>query len=182
MCEVTYLTEDKINFKSYIMRTILRQIILGIFLSVAVSSVVSAQQLNMGDILPQDTNVRVGKLDNGMGYYLRHNAKSTGLADFYIVYDVGSVQEEDSQNGLAHFLEHMMFNGTKHFPDDSMILWLESIGMQFGTNLNAATGMEMTYYQLTQVPLKRESIVDSMLLILHDWSGYLAMQDKKIDK
>ena len=182
MCEVTYLTEDKINFKSYIMRTILRQIILGIFLSVAVSSVVSAQQLNMGDILPQDTNVRVGKLDNGMGYYLRHNAKSTGLADFYIVYDVGSVQEEDSQNGLAHFLEHMMFNGTKHFPDDSMILWLESIGMQFGTNLNAATGMEMTYYQLTQVPLKRESIVDSMLLILHDWSGYLALEDKKIDK
>ena len=79
-------------------------------------SVASAQQLNMGDMLPQDTNVRVGKLDNGMGYYLRHNAKSTGLADFYIVYDVGAVQEEDSQNGLAHFLEHMMFNGTKYDP------------------------------------------------------------------
>lgn len=182
MCEVTYLTEDKINFRSYIMRTILRQIVLGIFLLVAECSVASAQQLNMGDMLPQDTNVRVGKLDNGMGYYLRHNAKSTGLADFYIVYDVGAVQEEDSQNGLAHFLEHMMFNGTKHFPDDSMIRWLESIGMQFGTNLNAATGMEMTYYQLTQVPLKRESIVDSMLLILHDWSGYLALENEKIDK
>ena len=164
------------------MRTILEQIILGIFLLIVGSGITSAQQLNMGDILPQDTSVRVGKLDNGMRYYLRHNAKSTGLADFYIVYDVGSVQEEDSQNGLAHFLEHMMFNGTKHFPGDSMIRWLESIGMQFGTNLNAATGMEMTYYQLTQVPLKRESIVDSMLLILHDWSGYLALEDKKIDK
>ena len=164
------------------MRTILGQIILGVFLLVMGSGVISAQQLNMGDILPQDTSVRVGKLDNGMRYYLRHNAKSTGLADFYIVYDVGSVQEEDSQNGLAHFLEHMMFNGTKHFPGDSMIRWLESIGMQFGTNLNAATGMEMTYYQLMQVPLKRESIMDSMLLILHDWSGYLALEDKKIDK
>lgn len=164
------------------MRTILGQIILGVFLLMVESGVISAQQLNMGDVLPQDTNVRVGKLDNGMGYYLRHNAKSAGLADFYIVYDVGAVQEEDSQNGLAHFLEHMMFNGTKHFPDDSMIRWLESIGMQFGTNLNAATGMEMTYYQLTQVPLKRESIVDSMLLILHDWSGYLALEDKQIDK
>ena len=164
------------------MRTILGQIILGVFLWVMGSGITSAQQLNMGDILPQDTSVRVGKLDNGMRYYLRHNAKSAGLADFYIVYDVGSVQEEDSQNGLAHFLEHMMFNGTKHFPGDSMIRWLESIGMQFGTNLNAATGMEMTYYQLTQVPLKRESIVDSMLLILHDWSGYLALEDKKIDK
>ena len=164
------------------MRTILGQIILGVFLWVMGSGVTSAQQLNMGDILPQDTSMRVGELDNGMRYYLRHNAKSAGLADFYIVYDVGSVQEEDSQNGLAHFLEHMMFNGTKHFPGDSMIRWLESIGMQFGTNLNAATGMEMTYYQLTQVPLKRESIVDSMLLILHDWSGYLALEDKKIDK
>ena len=164
------------------MRTILGQIILGVFLLMVESGVISAQQLNMGDVLPQDTNVRVGKLDNGMGYYLRHNAKSAGLADFFIVYDVGAVQEEDSQNGLAHFLEHMMFNGTKHFPDDSMIRWLESIGMQFGTNLNAATGMEMTYYQLTQVPLKRESIVDSMLLILHDWSGYLALEDEQIDK
>ena len=101
------------------MRTILEQIILGIFLLIVGSGITSAQQLNMGDILPQDTSVRVGKLDNGMRYYLRHNAKSTGLADFYIVYDVGSVQEEDSQNGLAHFLEHMMFNGTKHFPGDS---------------------------------------------------------------
>lgn len=85
------------------MRTILEQIILGIFLLIVGSGITSAQQLNMGDILPQDTSVRVGKLDNGMRYYLRHNAKSTGLADFYIVYDVGSVQEEDSQNGLAHF-------------------------------------------------------------------------------
>lgn len=164
------------------MKTILQQIILGGILLVTGFGVACAQQLNMADVLPLDTAVRVGKLDNGMAYYLRHNAKSAGLADFYIVYDVGSIQEEDSQSGLAHFLEHMAFNGTEHFPGDSMIRWLESIGMQFGTNLNAATGMEMTYYQLTQVPLKRESIMDSMLLILHDWSGYLTLEDKEIDK
>ena len=164
------------------LKIVLGRIILGIFLLMAGVRVACAQQLNMGDVFPLDTTVRIGRLDNGMSYYLRHNAKSKGLADFYIVYDVGSVQEEDSQNGLAHFLEHMMFNGTKNFPDNSMVRWLESIGMQFGTNLNAATGMEMTYYQLTQVPLKREGIIDSMLLILHDWSGFLSLGEKEIDK
>lgn len=171
--------KEKYRFK--MMKT-LRQIIWGMLLLAAGAGVCHAQQLNMADRLPLDTTVRIGCLDNGMAYYLRHNAKSPGLADFYIVYDVGSVQEEDSQTGLAHFLEHMMFNGTHNFPGDSMIRWLESIGMQFGSNLNAATGMEMTFYQLTQVPLKRETIADSVLLILHDWSGYLALEDREIDK
>ena len=164
------------------MRTILQRIVFSLLLLAGGAGVVSAQQLNMGDVLPLDSAIRVGRLDNGMTYYLRHSGKAVGLADFYIVYDVGAIQEEDSQNGLAHFLEHMMFNGTKNFPDNSMIQWLESIGMQFGTNLNAATGMEMTYYQLTQVPLKREGIIDSMLLILHDWSGFLSLGEKEIDK
>lgn len=143
---------------------------------------VIAQPLKMGDELPLDTAVRIGKLDNGMRYFLRHNGQSAGMADFYIVYNVGSIQEDDTQSGLAHFLEHMAFNGTRHFPGNSMIGWLESIGLQFGTNLNAATGMEMTYYQLTQVPLKRESVTDSLLLILHDWSGSLLLEKKEIDK
>lgn len=85
------------------MRTILGQIILGVFLLVMGSGVISAQQLNMGDILPQDTSMRVGELDNGMRYYLRHNAKSAGLADFYIVYDVGSVQEGIRKMGWRIF-------------------------------------------------------------------------------
>ena len=146
------------------------------------STISVAQQLNMADQLPVDPEVRIGKLDNGMTYYLRHNENPAGMADFYILYNVGSIQEEDSETGLAHFLEHMAFNGTKNFPGNSMINWLESIGLQFGTNVNAATGMEMTYYMLSQVPLKRESIIDSTLLILHDWSHYISLDDKEIDK
>lgn len=140
------------------------------------------QQLNMADQLPVDPEVRIGQLDNGMSYYLRHNENPAGMADFYILYNVGSIQEEDSESGLAHFLEHMAFNGTKNFPGNSMIDWLESIGLQFGTNVNAATGMEMTYYMLSQVPLKRESIVDSTLMILHDWSHFITLDDREIDK
>lgn len=143
---------------------------------------VEAQTLKMGDELPIDTAVRTGRLDNGMTYFIRHNDKPAGLADFYIVYDVGSIQEEDSQSGLAHFLEHMAFNGSKHFPNNTMTNWLESLGMQFGTNINAATGMEMTYYQLMQVPVKRDATIDSLLLILHDWSGSLTLGKKEIDK
>ncbi len=158
-----------------------RIILLATLLLVGMGTTI-AQRLNMGDELPLDSAVRIGKLDNGMTYLLRHNNKPTGMADFYIVYDVGSIQEEDTQTGLAHFLEHMAFNGTKHFPGNSMTRWLESIGLQFGTNLNAATGMEMTYYQLAQVPLKRETIIDSLLLILHNWSGSLSLGSKEIDK
>lgn len=143
---------------------------------------VKAQQLNMGDELPIDPNIRIGQFDNGMTYYLSHNKKPAGMADFYIVFDVGAIQEEDHQAGLAHFLEHMAFNGTKHFPANTLTRWLEQTGLQFGTNLNAATGMEMTYYQIMQVPLKRESTIDSLLLVLHDWSGFLTLRDKDIDK
>lgn len=151
-------------------------------ITAGVASAQQLPQLNMADKLPLDPEVRIGRLDNGMAYYLRPNGNPAGMADFYIVHHVGAVQEEDSQNGLAHFLEHMAFNGTKNFPGNSMIKWLESIGLQFGTNINAATGMEMTYYQLTQVPLRRPGITDSALLVLHDWSHFLTLDDAGIDK
>lgn len=159
-----------------------RQLIVTVIAVISCILPVAAQRLNMGDELPVDSAVRIGKLHNGMTYYLRHNENPKGKADFYMVYHVGAIQEDDNQSGLAHFLEHMAFNGTKHFPGDKMVRWLESIGLQFGTNLNAATGMESTYYQLTQIPMARESVTDSMLLILHDWSGYLQLTDKEIDK
>lgn len=160
----------------------LKQFFFGVILLLAGAGTIAAQQMNMGDELPLDSAVRIGKLANGMTYLIRHNVKPAKMANFYIVYDVGSIQEEDSQSGLAHFLEHMAFNGTEHFPGNSMTHWLEDIGLQFGTNLNAATGMEMTYYQLAQVPLQRETIIDSLLLILHDWSGSLSLDRKEIDK
>ena len=136
--------------------------------------------------LKQDPAVRTGRLKNGMTYYIRHNAKEAGLADFYIAQRVGSILEEPRQRGLAHFLEHMAFNGTKHFPGKGkqlgIVPWCETIGVKFGVNLNAYTSIDQTVYNISAVPLKREGIVDSCLLILNDWSHYLLLEDKEIDK
>ena len=136
--------------------------------------------------LKQDAAVRTGKLKNGMTYYIRHNAKEPGLADFYIAQRVGSILEEPRQRGLAHFLEHMAFNGTKHFPGKGkqlgIVPWCETIGVKFGVNLNAYTSIDQTVYNISAVPLKREGIADSCLLILNDWSHYLLLEDKEIDK
>ena len=136
--------------------------------------------------LKQDASIRKGTLKNGMTYYIRHNAKEAGLADFYIAQKVGSIQEEPRQRGLAHFLEHMAFNGTKNFPGKGkklgIVPWCETIGVKFGANLNAYTSVEQTVYNISAVPLKREGIIDSCLLILHDWSHYLLLEDKEIDK
>src|SRR5574344_2203328 len=94
--------------------------------------------------IPIDPNVRYGKLKNGLTYYIRHNEKPKERADFYIAQNVGAILEEDAQNGLAHFLEHMCFNGTKNFPDKLILTWLESKGVKFGMNLNAHTGTDET--------------------------------------
>jgi len=136
--------------------------------------------------LPQDPAVRIGRLDNGLTYYLRHNAKEAGLADFYIAQRVGSILEEPRQRGLAHFLEHMAFNGTKHFPGKDgrlgIVPWCETIGVKFGANLNAYTSVDQTVYHIGSAPLKREGILDSCLLVLNDWSHYILLEDKEIDK
>lgn len=141
---------------------------------------VSAQQ--QMPQLPADPDVRIGKLDNGLTYYIRHNEMPKGQVNMHIAQKVGSVQEEDNQRGLAHFLEHMCFNGTEHFPGNSLISWLETIGVKFGYNLNAATYPDKTVYDITGIPTVRESAVDSCLLILHDWADGLLLETKEIDK
>ena len=130
--------------------------------------------------LPLDPAVRIGVLDNGMTYYIRHNEKPKGQASFYIYHDVGAVQEDDDQQGLAHFLEHMAFNGTKNLPDKAMIERLEAAGVQFGLNLNAATSWDYTKYEIKDLPVTAEN-VDLALLILHDWSQFIALEPAEID-
>ncbi|MDE6309948.1 MAG: insulinase family protein, partial [Muribaculaceae bacterium] len=142
----------------------------------------SAQMEQMGQPLPVDPNVRIGKLDNGLTYYLRHNEKPKGQADFYIAQKVGSILEEDNQRGLAHFLEHMCFNGTENFPGNSLIQWLESKGVKFGVNLNAITGVDYTIYNIANVPVADSNVQDSVLLILHDWADGLLLDPEEIDK
>lgn len=140
---------------------------------------VTAQQLPK---LPLDPAVKMGKLDNGLTYYIRHNEKPKGQADFYIAQKVGSILENDSQRGLAHFLEHMCFNGTENFPGNSLIDYLESKGVKFGANLNAYTSIDETVYNISNVPVGDESVVDSCLIILHDWADGLLLDPEEIDK
>lgn len=132
--------------------------------------------------IPVDANVRIGKLDNGLTYYIRKNKLPENRADFYIAQKVGSIQETPEQRGLAHFLEHMCFNGTTHFPDNTLIEYLETIGVKFGANLNAYTSIDETVYNISNVPVMREGVIDSCLLILHDWSNDLLLDPKEIDK
>ena len=131
--------------------------------------------------LPNDPDVRVGKLENGMTYYIRHNDKPAQRAEFYLATDAGAYQEEDDQDGLAHFLEHMCFNGTKNFPGKALLEWLQSIGAEFGRNINASTGFEQTQYMLNNIPIVRESIIDSCLLIMHDYSHFVTCDPVEID-
>ena len=132
--------------------------------------------------LPIDPKVRIGVLDNGLTYYIVKNQEPVGQAEFFIMQKVGSILEEDSQRGLAHFLEHMAFNGTENFPGNSVISYLETIGVKFGQNLNAGTGLDETVYNISAVPVKRETIIDSCLLILRDWSCAISLNGEDIDK
>ena len=138
-------------------------------------------QAQMDQQLPADPAVRKGVLENGLTYYIRHNEKPKGMAEFYILHDVGAIQENDNQQGLAHFLAHMAFNGTKNYPGKSLIEYLEKIGVKFGANLNAGTSWDYTQYYMTDVPVARESVVDSTLMILHDWSHFITLDPKEID-
>ncbi len=142
---------------------------------------IQAQQNPMFAPLPEDAELRKGVLPNGLTYYIRHNAKPENQADFYIYDRVGAVQEEDLQIGLAHFLEHMAFNGTKNFPDKNMINYLESVGVKFGANLNAWTAMEQTQYMMQGVPLSDPTVVDNVLMILHDWAYFISLEEEEID-
>lgn len=140
---------------------------------------VRAQQM---PLVPVDKEVRIGKLDNGLTYYIRHNEYPKNQVDFYIAQKVGSILEEDDQRGLAHFLEHMCFNGTKNFPGNSMVKWLESVGVKFGYNLNAYTSIDETVYRISSVPTERIGVQDSCLMILSDWADGLLLNGKDIDE
>lgn len=132
--------------------------------------------------IPVDKDVRMGKLENGLTYYIRFNNWPEQRAEFYIAQRVGSIQENDDQRGLAHFLEHMCFNGTEHFKGNDIVKWCETIGVKFGRDLNAYTSIDQTVYNISNVPTTREGIIDSCLLILHDWADGLLLEPEEIQK
>lgn len=148
----------------------------------AFSLAIPAGAQGMMDPLPLDPSVRQGVLPNGLTYYIRHNETPKGQADFYIAQKVGSALENDEQRGLAHFLEHMCFNGTVNFPGNQIVSWLESKGVKFGENLNAYTSIDETVYNISNVPTASIAVQDSCLLILHDWADGLLLEPEEIDK
>lgn len=141
-----------------------------------------ADNYNGAALIPVDPDVRIGRLENGLTYYIRHNRKPENQVSFYIAQKVGSVLEEENQRGLAHFLEHMCFNGTRNFPGNSLIKYLESIGVKFGANLNAYTSIDETVYNIDNVPVNVPGAIDSCLTILRDWADGLLLDGEEIDK
>ncbi|QGK73670.1 pitrilysin family protein [Flavobacterium sp. SLB02] len=128
-----------------------------------------------------DKNVTTGKLKNGLTYYILHNEEPKDRASFYFVQNVGAILEDDNQNGLAHFLEHMAFNGTEHFKGKGIIKMLEKNGVSFGKDINAYTAQDETVYNISSVPIANQKLIDSTLWVLHDWSGSLSLTDTEID-
>ncbi len=141
----------------------------------------SAQDNPMLRPLPGDPAVKVGKLDNGLTYYIRHNELPAKRVELYLATNAGAILETPDQDGLAHFLEHMCFNGTENFPGKGILNWLQSIGAEFGRNINASTGFEETQYMLNNIPVERESVLDSCLMVLRDYSHFVTNDPKEID-
>lgn len=147
----------------------------------AVTVLTVQAQIDINQKLAHDSMTVIGKLPNGITYYLRHNEEPKGRASFYIIRNAGALLEEEEQNGLAHFLEHMAFQGTKNFPGKGITSGLEKHGVAFGRNINAYTGHNETVYNISEVPTINESLIDTCLLILHDWSCYLTLDGQEID-
>jgi len=129
-----------------------------------------------------DKDIVHGRLRSGLTYYIRANKQPEQRAEFYLVQNTGSLQEEENQRGLAHVLEHMAFNGGKYFPENAVDEYMESIGMKRGENLNAYTGFGETVFMIMDVPTTRQSIIDSCLLILKDFSAHLTLAHPAIEK
>ena len=160
----------------------MKKILATLLLTMIGAVMMMAQDMSQLPSIPTDPDVRIGKLDNGLTYYVRHNNWPEQRAEFYIAQRVGSIQENDDQRGLAHFLEHMAFNGSKHFKGNELLRWCESVGVKFGTDLNAYTSIDQTVYNISNVPTTREGIIDSCLLILYDWADGLLLEQEEIEK
>jgi zinc protease len=131
--------------------------------------------------LPFDEKIRIGKLDNGLTYYIRYNKKPEHRAEMRLVVNAGSILEDENQRGLAHFVEHMCFNGTKHFEKNELVSCLEAMGIQFGPEINAFTSFDETVYMLT-VPTDSAEILDNAYLVMEDWAHNVTFDSSEIDK
>src|ERR1017187_9742132 len=160
----------------------MKKILFALLIIMTLFVIVKAQSTtDLNAPIPMDPNVRIGKLSNGMTYYIMRNTKPEHRAEFRLAVNVGSTQENDDQQGLAHFTEHMAFNGTTHFAKNELIDYIESIGSKFGADLNAYTSFDETVYML-QIPTDSATIVDKAFVIFEDWAHNLSFDHTEIDK
>ncbi len=152
-------------------------------ISIVSTSFVLAQPglLQLSQKLPTDPNVKVARLSNGLTYYIRKNSKPEKKVELRLVINAGSILEDDDQQGLAHFTEHMAFNGTKNFKKNDLISYLQTIGVEFGADLNAQTGFDETIYILP-IPTEKKENVEKGFQILEDWASTVAFDPTEIDK
>src|SRR5262245_47344406 len=165
-----------------------RLLLLSVFILPLTAAVAAAQpipaavaSLKPSDPMPVDAAISMGTLPNGLRYYVRANKKPEKRAELRLVVKAGSILEDDDQQGLAHLVEHMAFNGTKNFPKHDVVAFLESLGMRFGADVNAYTSFDETVYMLT-VPTDKPAVLDRALLILEDWAHNVTLDPAEIDK
>src|SRR6266478_1719648 len=142
---------------------------------------ISVQAPILTQQMPVDPQITMGKFANGMRYYVRANKKPEKRAELRLVVKAGSILEDDDQQGLAHLVEHMAFNGTKHFPKNELVSFIESLGMRFGADINAYTSFDETVYMLT-VPTDKPETMDRALLILEDWAHNISFDPVETEK
>jgi len=157
------------------------RLIISVILSLLFLTINTNAQLDLSSELAFNPNVKVGEFDNGLRYYIMENKKPENRLTIWLAVNAGSVLETDEQQGLAHLAEHMAFNGTKNFKKHEIIDYLESIGMQFGPEINAYTSFDQTVYML-QVPTDSLELVKKGFEILEDWAFNIAFENEEIDK
>lgn len=157
----------------------MKKAILSIVLFIVVTSTF-AQNFNLNQPLPQDKSIRKGVLKNGLTYYLHSTDVTKNVASYYIIQNVGSILENDDQQGLAHFLEHMAFNGTENFKGKALLNKMQEHGLIFGKDINAYTAFDETVYNINNVPTTPE-LIETGLTVLKDWCNYLLLTDEEID-
>ena len=143
--------------------------------------VVSVGQYKLTDPLPVDPNVKIGKLSNGLTYYIRKNVKPEKKLELRLAVNAGSVLENDNQRGLAHFMEHMGFNGSKNFPKNELVDYLQKTGVEFGADLNAYTGFDETVYILP-IPTDDPTVVEKGFTVLEDWAFNNLFDKNEVEK
>jgi len=155
-------------------------LLVGIFLTLSALAQ-EKQMLDLTESIPLDSEVKIGQLKNGLTYYLRKNDKPENKIEFRLVVKAGSILEDEDQLGLAHFTEHMAFNGSDNFEKNELVNYLQSIGVEFGADLNAYTSFDETVYMLP-IPTEDPAVVDKGLMVLRDWAGGLTFDEEEIDK